>query len=152
MDLHERIESDLHAAMKARDKARTSALRMAIAALKNRAIADGAGPQGRLPDAVVEQVLATEVKRRREAATAFRDAGRAEQAAGEEAEAQVYAAYLPEQLDDEAIGVVVDEVIAELDAQGPKQLGAVMKASMARLAGRADGSRVSAIARQRLLG
>lgn len=152
MDLHERIESDLHAAMKARDKARTSALRMAVAALKNRAIADGAGPQGRLPDAAVEQVLSTEVKRRREAATAFREAGREEQAASEEAEAEIYAHYLPEQLDDDAIAGVVDEVIAELDAQGPKQLGAVMKASMARLAGRADGSRVSSIAKQRLLG
>ena len=152
MDLHERIEADLRAAMKARDTARTSALRMVVAALKNRAIAEGDGPQGRLDDAVVEQVLRTEVKRRREAATAFRDAGREEQAASEEAEAELYAAYLPEQLGDDDISAAVDAVIAELGAEGPKQLGAVMKEAMARLSGRADGAQVSAIAKQRLLG
>lgn len=152
MSLHDRVEADLKAAMKARDKPATSALRMAVSALKNRAIADGLGPQGRLEDAVVEQVLATEVKRRREAATAFRDAGRAEQAASEEAEATLYGAYLPEQLDDAALSTLVDEVIAELGAEGPKQLGAVMKAAMGRVEGRADGARVSAVAKQRLLG
>jgi hypothetical protein len=71
VSLHDRIEADLHAAMKARDKPRTSALRMVVAALKNRAVADGLGPQGRLDDEVVQQVLTTEVKRRKEAASAF---------------------------------------------------------------------------------
>jgi hypothetical protein len=75
VSLHDQIDADLRSAMKARDKARTSALRMLVAALKNRATAEGLSPQGRLDDEVVEKVLASEVKRRREAATAYRDAG-----------------------------------------------------------------------------
>lgn len=152
MQLHERIEADLRAAMKARDRAATSALRMVVAALKNRAIADGLGPGGRLDDEVVQKVLATEVKRRREAADAYREAGRDEQAAAEAAEAQLYAAYLPAQLDDAELTAIIDEVIAEVGAEGPRQLGAVMKATMARVAGRADGGRVSALAKARLPG
>ena len=150
MSLHEQIEADLHAAMKARDKARTSALRMVVAALKNRATADGMSPQGKLDDEVVQTVLASEVKRRREAAAAYRDAGREETAAGEEAEAAVYEAYLPAQLSDEELTRIVDEVIAELGAEGPQSMGQVMKATMSRVQGQADGSRVSGIAKQRL--
>ncbi|MFA9429041.1 GatB/YqeY domain-containing protein [Egicoccus sp. AB-alg2] len=150
MSLHDSIETDLRTAMKARDKERTSALRMAVAALKNRAVADGHGPQGRLDDEVVQQVLASEVKRRREAATAFRDAGRTESASKEEAEAAVYEAYLPQQLGDDELAAVVDQTIAELGAQGPQQMGQVMKAVMPKVQGRADGARVSALVKQRL--
>lgn len=150
--LHERIETDLRTAMKARDKARTSALRMVIAALKNRAVADGLSPQGRLEDEVVQQVLNTEVKRRKEAAASFADAGRDEAAAAENAEAELYAAYLPAQLSDDELVAIVDRVIADLDAEGPKAMGQVMKATMAEVAGRADGSRVSALVRSRLAG
>ncbi len=150
MSLHEQIEADLRTAMKARDKARTSALRMVVAALKNRATADGMSPQGKLDDEVVQTVLASEVKRRREAAAAYRDAGREETAAGEEAEAAVYEAYLPAQLSDEELTRIVDEVIAELGAEGPQSMGQVMKATMSRVQGQADGSRVSGIAKQRL--
>ncbi len=138
--------------MKARDRATTSALRMVIAALKNRAIEDGLGPQGRLDDSVVTQVLSTEVKRRREAAAAYADAGRAEQAAAEESEAALYAKYLPEQLDDDTLATMVDDVIAELDVSGPQAMGQVMKSVMAKVSGRADGSRVSAVVRARLHG
>ena len=152
MSLHDQIERDLHAAMKARDKPRTSALRMVVAALKNRAVADGLSPQGRLDDEVVQKVLTTEVKRRKEAADAFRGAGREESAASEEAEAAIYEAYLPEQLDDDELGRIVDEAIAETGAEGPKQMGLVMKASMAKVQGRADGNRVSTIVKQRLTG
>lgn len=150
MSLHDRIEADLREAMKARDKARTSALRMVVAALKNRATADGLSPQGRLDDAVVEQVLATETKRRKEAAAAFRDGGREESAVSEEAEAAIYEAYLPEQLADDELTAVVDAAIAEVGAEGPQHLGQVMKVAMGKVAGRADGSRVSAIAKRRL--
>ena len=152
MSLHERIETDLRTAMKARDKARTSALRMVIAALKNRAVAEGIGPQGRLDDEVVQQVLTTEVKRRKEAATSFADAGRDEAAAAENAEAELYAAYLPAQLSDEELTAIVDRVIADLGAEGPKAMGQVMKATMAEVAGRADGSRVSSLVKARLVG
>ncbi len=152
MSLHDRIEDDLRAAMKARDRARTSALRMVVAALKNRAVADGLGPQGRLDDTVVQQVLTTEVKRRKEAASSFEAGGRAESAASELAEAELYAAYLPAQLDDDELSAIIDEVVAELGAEGPQAMGQVMKPVMARVAGRADGARVSALVRSRLAG
>jgi uncharacterized protein len=150
VSLHDQIEADLRTAMKARDKARTSALRMVIAALKNRATADGLSPQGRLDDEVVEKVLATEVKRRREAAAAFEAGGRDESAASELAEAEIYEAYLPEQLSDEELTSIVDEAIAETGAESPKEMGQVMKAAMAKVEGRADGSRVSALVKARL--
>jgi uncharacterized protein len=152
VSLHQQITTDLSAAMKARDKARTSALRMVVSALKNQAIADGKGPQGTLEDAEVERVLATEVKRRREAAAAYRDAGRTEQAESEEAEAAVYEAYLPEQLSDEELAELVDAAIAEVGAEDVKQTGQVMKAVMPKVQGRADGSRVSALVKERLGG
>lgn len=150
MSLHETIAADLRTAMKARDKARTSALRMLISALKNRAVADGLGPQATLDDDVVQAVLTSEVKRRREAAKAYREAGREESAASEEAEAAVYETYLPAQLSDDELGELVDAVIAELGADGPQAMGQVMKTAMARVEGRADGARVSALAKQRL--
>lgn len=152
MSLQRRIEADLHAAMKARDKAATSALRMVVAALKNRAVAEGLGPQGALDDVVVQQVLTTEVKRRKEAAAAFADAGREPAAASELAEATLYETYLPAQLDDAELTALVDRVVTELGAEGPKAMGQVMKAAMAEVAGRADGGRVSALVKQRLTG
>ena len=148
--LHDQVEADLRTSMKARDKQRTSALRLVIAALKNTAVAEGLGPQGRLPDATVQKVLGTEVKRRREAAAAFADAGREESAASELAEAAVYEAYLPAQLTDEELTAIVDDAIAETGADGPKAMGQVMKAAMAKVQGRADGSRVSALVKARL--
>ncbi len=150
MSLHDRIEDDLHAAMKARDKPRTSALRMAVAALKNRAVEEGLGPQGRLDDAVVQQVLTTEVKRRREAASSFEAGGRPESAAAERAEAELYERYLPAQLDDRELDAIVRSVIERLGAEGPQAMGQVMKATMAEVAGRADGGRVSALVKQHL--
>ncbi len=149
-ELHDRIESDLRTSMKARDKARTSALRMVVAALKNTAVAEGLGPQGRLPDETVQKVLTTEVKRRREAATAFADAGREEQAAAETAEAAIYADYLPAQLSDDELGAIVDRAIADTGAEGPQAMGQVMKAAMPLVQGRADGNRVSAMVKARL--
>jgi uncharacterized protein len=152
MSLHDQIETDLRTAMKERDKPRTSALRMVVAALKNRATADGLSPQGRLDDEVVQKVLATEAKRRKEAAAAYHEAGRAEQAASEEAEAAIYEAYLPAQLDDDELAALVDEAIAEVGASGPQDMGTAMKAAMGKVSGRADGSRVSALVKARLTG
>lgn len=152
MSLHDTLENDLRTAMKERDKARTSALRMAIAALKNRATADGLSPQGRLDDDVVQKVLATEVKRRREAAAAFEEAGRTDSAAAEANEAEIYEAYLPAQLSDAELAIIVDAAIEEVGASGPQQMGQVMKKAMAATEGRADGSRISALVKQRLAG
>lgn len=150
MSLHDRIETDLRDAMKARDKPRTSALRMVVAALKNRAVAEGLSPQGRLDDEVVEKVLNTELKRRKEAAAAFREGGRAESALSEEAEAAIYEAYLPEQLTDDELRAIVEDAVTETGAEGPQQMGQVMKAAMSKVQGRAEGGRVSAIVKERL--
>lgn len=152
MSLQQQINDDLKAAMKAREKARTGALRMLLASLKNAAVAEGKGPQGELDDDAVVKLVQTEVKRRREAAAAFRDAGREEQAAAEDAEAAVYEAYLPAQLDDDQLAAVVDATIAEVGAAGPQDMGAVMKAVMPKVAGQADGARVSTLVRARLAG
>lgn len=143
MDLHSRIGTDLRDAMKRRDTAAVSSLRMVVAALKNRAIADGLGPQGRLDDAVVEAVIAAEAKKRREAAEAFAAAGRTDSAASEHAEAELYAAYLPQPLTDDELDQVIDAVIAAVGATDMKQMGAVMKDVLAQTGTRADGSRVT---------
>lgn len=150
MSLHDQIQTDLTDAMKRRDKAATSALRMVVAGLKNRAVADGLSPQGKLSDEVVIAVLSTEVKRRKEAAAAFADAGRSEQADNELAEAALYEAYLPAQLEDDELRDLVAGAIAEVGAASPKDIGMVMKAVMANVAGRADGSRVSAMVKDAL--
>jgi uncharacterized protein len=152
MSLQQRITEDLTSAMKARDKARTGALRMLVASIKNAAVAEGKGPQGELDDDAIIRLVQTETKRRREAATAFREGGREEQALAEEAEAAVYEAYLPAQLTDAELAAAVDAAIAEVGADGPQAMGQVMKAVMPKVQGRADGSRVSAIVKQRLQG
>ena len=150
MSLQQQINDDLKTAMKARDKQRTGALRMLLAALKNAAVEQGRGPQGELSDDEVVRIVQSESKRRREAATAFRDGDRTEQAEAEEAEAAVYEAYLPAQLSDDELAAIVDASIAEVGASGPSDMGQVMKATMPRVQGRADGSRVSAMVKQRL--
>lgn len=147
MSLHERIEDDLRAAMKARDRAALDALRMLKTALTNRAVADGGTPTTRLDDETAMAVVATEVKRRREAATAFRDGGREESARKEEAEAELYAAYLPAQLDDDALRAMVTATVARLGATGPRDAGGVIREVLAEAAGGADGGRVAAMVR-----
>ncbi len=147
MSLHDRIEDDLRAAMKARDRATLDALRMLKASLTNRAVADGGTPTTRLDDTTVVAVTATEVKRRREAATAFRDGGREESALKEEAEAQVYAAYLPAQIDDATLRALVVGIAERLGASGPRDAGALIREVLAEADGGADGGRVAAMVR-----
>lgn len=150
MSLQQRLADDLKTAMKARDRDRMAALRLLVAALKNEAVSQGRGPQGVLSDAEVERVLATEKKRRDEAAGAYRDAGRDDRAAAEQAEADLIAGYLPEQLTDDELEEAIDLVIARLDATGPKDMGPVMREVMAEVGNRAEGARVSAEVRSRL--
>jgi uncharacterized protein len=150
MSLHDRIDADLTAAMKARDRPTLDALRLLRAALTNRAVADGSPPVTRLSDEVVMAVLASEVKRRREAASAFRGGGREESALQEEAEAAVYAAYLPTQLDDDEVRALVDAAIARLGASGPRDAGQVIREVLAEAAGRADGGRIATLVREQL--
>ena len=97
-------------------------------------------------------VLQRERKRRLESAAAYRDGGRSDLAAGEEAEAELIAGYLPAQLDDAELAELVDAAIAETGASSPRDMGAVMKLLVPRVAGRADGRRVSAAVKERLAG
>lgn len=146
--LAERIEHELHAAMKAREKVRTSALRMARAALKNREIEKRAP----LEDADVIQVLATQAKQRRESIEQFRAGGREDLAAKEEQEFEVLREFLPEELTASQLKALVEEAIREVGAASPKDLGRVMSALMPKVRGRADGRAVNEMVRAVLAG
>jgi uncharacterized protein YqeY len=146
--LKARLESDLHDAMKARDELVTSTLRMALTAVRN---AEVAGKEARqLSDDEVLAVLTKEAKKRREAATAFGDAGREAQAAKERAEEEVLAAYLPAQLSDEELSQLVRGALTEGGLSGMSSMGQAMKAAQAAVAGRAEGGRVAAEVRRQL--
>ena len=151
-ELKERLRADLTAAMKARDSLRSSTLRMVLTAITN---AEVSGKQAReLDDSAVIDVLATEMKKRREAATAFDDAGRQELAEKERAEAEVITQYLPAQLTPSEISVIVAEAIETTGAadQGMKAMGKVMGVVQPQVKGRADGAAVAAEVKRRLGG
>lgn len=148
--LKERLRSDLTAAMKARDEVRVATLRMALTAVST---AETAGDAHRdLSDDDVLGVLTRETKKRRESAEAFDGAGRGELAARERAEEQVLAEYLPQPLTDEELSALVSAAIAETGAEGPRQMGQVMKVVQPRVGARADGKRVSTEVRRQLAG
>ena len=148
--LKDQLRADLTTAMKARDETRTRTLRLALTSISNEEVS-GATPRDLTDDEIVK-ILTREAKRRREAATAFAEAGRAEQAAAEQAEEEVLATYLPAQLDDAELAALVAAAITETGASGPGGIGQVMKAVTPRVAGRAEGSRVAALVRSQLAG
>lgn len=147
-ELKLRLRADLNAAMKARDELTTATLRMALTAVSTEEVA---GKQSReLSDDEVLRVLGREAKKRREAAEAFDAAGRTELAERERAEGVVLDAYLPAQLGDDELVELVRAAVTEAGATGPQQMGAVMKLVQPRVAGRADGKRVSDEVRRQL--
>jgi uncharacterized protein YqeY len=147
-ELKARLQADLNTAMKARDELTTATLRMALTAVTTEEVA---GKRAReLSDDEVLKVLAREGKKRREAAEAYDAAGRTELAARERAEGEVLDRYLPAQLDDAELAELVRAAIAEAGASGPQQLGAVMKLVQPKVAGRADGRRISDEVRRQL--
>jgi len=139
----EQVKSDLTTAMKAGEKERVTALRLILSELQKAAKEGG-------DDEVT--VLRRERKRRVEAATAFRDNDRPELAAAEEAEAAIIETYLPAEMSDEDLRTIVADAVAQTGATSPKDMGQVMKATMAVVAGRADGKRVSALVGEALRG
>jgi len=146
--LKEQLRADLTAAMKARDETRTRTLRMTLTSITNEEVS---GPVAHdLTDDQVTKILTREAKRRREAAAAFAEAGRDEQAAAERAEEEILASYLPAQLSDDELAAMVAAAISETGASGPAGIGQVMKVVTPRVAGRADGSRVAALVRSQL--
>jgi uncharacterized protein len=137
----EQVRADINDAMRASERERVSALRMVLSELQKAAKDDG-------DDELA--VLRRERKRRLEAAEQFRAGGRPGLADKEEAEAELIQGYLPAELDDRELDAIVEEAISETGASGPKDMGQVMKAAMARVQGRADGKRVSARVREAL--
>jgi len=146
MSLIERIEDDLTEAMRERDAERRDALRLILASLR------GAEKELMRPlsDDEELQVLQRERKKRLEAAEAFRAAGREEQAEKEEDELDVLEEYMPEPLSEDEIEDIVDDVIAEVGATSMRDIGRVMADVMPQVAGRADGSTVSQLVREKL--
>lgn len=146
--LKDKLKADLTVALKARDDVRLRTIRMALAAVN---VEEVSGKEAReLSDDEIIKVLTKEAKKRREAAEAFGNAGRAEQAQAELDEQAVLEAYLPAQLSDEELGRLVEEAIAESGADGPRAMGAVMKVLNPKVAGRAEGGRVAAAVRSKL--
>jgi len=141
MAIADTVKEDLSAAMKAGEKDRVGALRLVLSELQKAAKAG---------DADELAVLRRERKRRLEAAATFRDNARPELARGEEAEAELIAGYLPAELGDDELRAIVRAAVEESGASSAKDMGAVMKAAMPRVAGRADGRRVSALVQEAL--
>ncbi len=144
------LQNDLHAAMRAREQVRVATLRMVLTGVSNEEVS---GTQAReLTDAEVLKVVAKEAKKRKESATAYREAGRPELAEKEEAELAVLETYLPEQLGEDELAAIVDRAIAQSGATSMAQMGQVMKLAQAEAAGRADGGALAAIVKARLAG
>jgi hypothetical protein len=141
-----RLESDLTTAMKERDTARRDALRLILASLR----AAEKELQRPLADDEELQVLQRERKRRLESAEAFRTGGREEQAQAEEAELAVLEEFMPAPLSEDELERIVDDAIAEVGATSMRDLGRVMADVMPQIAGRADGSAVSQLVREKL--
>lgn len=147
-ELKDRLRTDLTTAMKARDELRTATLRMVLSAVSAEEVSGKEARQ--LSDDEVQGVLRREAKKRREAAEAFGTAGRAEQAAREQAEGEVLADYLPAQLDDADLAAIVADAVTRSGASGMKDMGKVMGVANGIIAGRADGGRVAAEVRRQL--
>lgn len=148
--LKQRLQDDLTAAIKSRDELRSATLRLTLSAVTKEEVAGTTARQ--LSDDEVLKVITREAKKRREAAEAFAQGGRAESAERERAEGEVLAEYLPKQLSDEELAQLVRDAVAESGAEGPKAMGAVMKAVNPKVAGRAEGGRVAAEVRRQLAG
>ncbi|GAA2138183.1 GatB/YqeY domain-containing protein [Kitasatospora kazusensis] len=148
--LKEQLHEDLTAAIRSRDELRSSTIRLTLAAITSEEVAGKVKRE--LSDDEVLKVIAKEAKKRREAATAFEDAGRTESAALERAEHEVLAEYLPKQLSDEELTAIVAEAVAASGASGPQGMGAVMKLVKPKTDGLADGGRVAAAVKAALAG
>ena len=147
MTFIDRISHDIANAMRAKEPVRLGALRMAKAALMNQEVQKGRP----LDEAESQQVMTSLIKQRRDSIEQFRKGGRDDLADKEAAEITTLESYLPPPIDAAGLERLVDEVVSELGASGPKDLGRVMKAVMPRLAGQAvDGKTVTELVKRRL--
>jgi uncharacterized protein len=143
MAIADQIKSDLQGAMRAGEKDRVGALRLVLSELQ-KAEKDGSSDE--------LAVLRRERKRRLEAARAYREAGRADLAEGEESEGELIGAYLPAELSDSELQAIVEQAVRDSGAQSAKDMGQAMKQAIAAVDGRADGKRVSGLVRAALQG
>ncbi|MEN9324343.1 MAG: hypothetical protein RL414_97 [Actinomycetota bacterium] len=142
MGLKEKLQSDLTEAIRSRNELVSGTIRMVLTAITNEEVS---GKEARtLGDDEIITVLSREAKKRREAAEAFADAGRADKAEQEKAEGEVIGAYLPAQLSDEELHALIADAIAQSGAAGPADMGKVMGILKPQIAGKADGGKVSA--------
>ena len=146
MALKDELEADLKSAMKGKDQLRVSVIRMLKSAIKYREIE----LMKSLDDAGVQAVIGSEVKRRRDAVEQYRQGGREDLASKEEQEIAILQHYQPAQLSEAELARVVDGVIARVGAQGPKDMGKVMKELLPEVQGKAEGTVVSELVKQRL--
>jgi uncharacterized protein YqeY len=150
MGLKETLQSDLTEAIRSRDEMSSGTIRMVLTAITNEEVS---GKSARvLTDAEIITVLSREAKKRREAAEAFADAGRADRAAAELEEGKVISKYLPEQLSEADLKKLIADAIAETGATGPSGMGQVMKLIQPKIAGKADGGLVSTLVKAALNG
>jgi uncharacterized protein YqeY len=147
MTLRDRLIDEMKSAMKSRDELKLSAIRLIRSAVKNKEIE----AKHELDDQGVTEVISTLVKQRRESIRLFNEAGRDDLVRKEEEELQTLLAFLPQQMSRDEIVSLVNSVIAECGAQGPTDMGKVMKAIQPRVAGRADGKTVSDLVREALV-
>ena len=151
MTVIERVDSDLKEAMRAKDATRLGVLRMLKSAFKYAAIAKS-GAEAELNDAETAQVIRKQAKQRQDSVESFEKGGRAELAEKEREELSILNAYLPQQMNADELEKVVRETIAEVGATSKAQMGAVMKALQAKVAGRVDGKSLSAEVQKQLSG
>ena len=150
--LKEKLAEDLKAAMRAKDDVRRRTLRSLRAALLEKEIAERHGGEATLSEADELAVVQKQAKQRRDAIEQFKQAGRDDLVAKEQAELEVIEAYLPKQLEDDEIRTVLERIVAETGAASMRDMGKVMGKAMPQLRGRADGRRVQALARELLSG
>jgi uncharacterized protein YqeY len=146
MPLAEQLAEDFKKALKSKDETRISCLRMLKASLKNEQVKKGKD----LSDEEIQAVVSSLIRKGQEAAEEFKKANREDLAHKEEKEITIFYGYLPEQLGSPEIEATLKEIIDELSATGPKDLGKVMKVAMARMAGKAQGKEVNELARKLL--
>src|SRR3989449_9410886 len=151
MKIQERIDSDLKESMRAKNTSKVGVLRMVKSALTYAAIAKS-GSEAELSDAEAAQVIRKQAKQRQDSIESFEKGGRAELAAKEKEELSILNAYLPQAMSTDELAALVRETIAEVGATSKAQMGAVMKALQAKVAGRTDGKTLSAEVQKQLSG
>ena len=146
MSLQNEISAALKDAMRTKDEAKLASLRLVLTAIKNRE----KEVRRSLEDQEVISLISTQIKQRKESIDHYRKAGREDLVKAEESELQILEGYMPEQLSAEEMSEALDEVIAEVGAVSLKDMGKVMKAAMAKLAGRADGREINEMVKEKL--